>query len=58
MCTHLAALTGMYAIVETGGFVTTNTTQYCRPIEFCGKRMSVINIPSATSNYCPELFIT
>jgi hypothetical protein len=38
MCTHLAALTGMYAIVETRGLVAANTAQYCCSIEFCGKR--------------------
>jgi len=58
-CTHLTALTGMYAIVESRGLIATNTTQHGRAIELCGQKKCVsLTLLTSTSNYCPELFIT
>jgi hypothetical protein len=58
--THLTALTGMYAIVETRGLIATNTTQHGRAIELCGQKKMCVSLTLLTSasNYCPELFIT
>jgi len=60
MCTHLTALTGMYAIVESRRLIATNTTQHGRAIELCGQKKKWVSLTllTSTSNYCPELFIT
>lgn len=59
-CTHLTALTGMYAIVESRRLISTNTTQHGRAIELCGPKKEKVSLTllTSTSNYCSELFIT
>jgi len=53
-CTHLTALTGMYAIVESRGLIATNTTQHGRAIELCGqKKVRVINIANFNLQLLP-----
>jgi len=57
ICTHLTALTGMYAIVESRGLIATNTTQHGRAIELCGhkKRARVINTANFNLQLLPRI---